>query len=131
MSGRQEPALADDRAAGREEDSPRAPASPLPAPSGVREAIPEPCASRTRRLRRAYRLSTAAAGAPGANERNSVRDRRISMESFKGGGKLSGRLEKPGSFIAWTPPHLKKAVERCLYGCATISGEKLLKTVTR
>ena len=61
-----EPALVDDRAAKRIEDSPRAFGSPLPGSSGVHEAAAEPCPPRTRRLRRACRPRTHRSGRAGS-----------------------------------------------------------------
>ena len=58
MGSRQEPALADGRAAGRVDDSLRALRSPLPASRGVRTGVPVPPAPRWRHLRRGCRLRT-------------------------------------------------------------------------
>ena len=58
MGSRQEPALADGRAAGRAEDSLRALRSPLPASSGVPAGVPAHPAPRWGHLRRGCRLRT-------------------------------------------------------------------------
>ena len=103
MGSSHAPALADGRAAAHVEDSPQAPASPLPASCRVRKAVAEPCLPRLRRLRRCAARTTHRSGRT-ASGRSAARPRRLRRCASAAGAPPRRRARGRGAQTAQTLP---------------------------
>ena len=106
-----EPAAADGRAAAHVEDSPQAPASPLPASCRLRQAVAEPCPPRLRRLRRCAARTTHRSGRT-ASGRSAARPRRLCRCASAAGAPPRRRARGRGAQTAQTLPAPPSAAPR-------------------
>ena len=111
MGSSHAPALADGRAAAHVEDSPQAPASPLPASCRVREAVAEPWPLRLRRLRRCAARTTRRSGRT-ASGRSAARPRRLRRCASAAGAPPRRRARGRGAQTAQTLPAPPSAAPR-------------------
>ena len=136
MGSSHAPALADGRAAAHVEDSPQAPASPLPASCRVREAVAEPCPPRLRRLRRCAARTTHRSGRT-ASGRSAARPRRLRRCASAAGAPPRRSVRGRGAQTAQTLPAPPSAAPRrrassapggTYFECGRLAGSAAMST---